>query len=204
MTDQHYSYPPFPVCRIPIILASKSPRRIELMRQAGLQFTVQVAGETDEIYPEELEREEIPIYLAQLKADAFMKVRNVDEAVVVTADTIVWHNGTVLGKPIDRDDAIRMLNFLSGDMHYVFTGVCLATSNRRHLFSAESKVFFRKLSMDEICYYVDSYQPYDKAGAYGIQEWIGCVGIERIEGSYFNVVGLPVQKLYCELRNFIS
>ena len=183
-----------------IILASKSPRRIELMQQAGLPFTVRLAGEIDEVYPPELQREEIPLYLARLKAEAFMcAVAIPDDTVVVTADTIVWVDNRVLGKPSGREDAIRMLETLSGNMHQVYTGVCLTTRQKQHTFFAESKVFFRPLTGDEIVFYVDRYQPYDKAGAYGIQEWIGYVGIEKVEGSFYNVMGLPIQKLYCEL-----
>ena len=196
---------PFPVYQIPIILASKSPRRIELMQQAGLQFTVQLAGETDETYPPELQREEIPLFLARLKADTFLQTVAIPgHTIVVTADTIVWINNRVLGKPAGRQDAINMLETLSGNMHRVYTGVCLTTNSKQHVFFAESKVYFRKLTKDEITFYVDRYQPYDKAGAYGIQEWIGYVGIEKIEGSYYNVMGLPIQKLYRELCSFIS
>ena len=185
-----------------IILASKSPRRIELMQQAGLQFTVQLVGETDEAYPQELQREEIPLYLARLKADAYLHAVAIpDDTVVVTADTIVWIDHRVLGKPSGREDAIYMLETLSGNMHQVYTGVCLTTNQKQHSFFAESKVFFRKLTGGEITFYVDRYHPYDKAGAYGIQEWIGYVGIEKIEGSFYNVMGLPIQKLYCELCN---
>ena len=195
---------PFPIYQVPIILASKSPRRIELMQQAGLQFTVQLSGEIDELYPPELQREEIPLYLARLKADAFLRdVTIPDDTIVVTADTIVWINDQVLGKPAGRQEAIDMLKILSGNMHQVYTGVCLSSNSKRHSFFDESKVYFRKLDIDEITFYVDHCQPYDKAGAYGIQEWIGYVGIEKIEGSYFNVMGLPIQKLYCELCNFI-
>ena len=184
-----------------IILASKSPRRIELMQQAGFQFTVQIAGETDEIYPPELQREEIPLYLARLKANAFLQSVSIpDETVVVTADTIVWINNRALEKPAERTQAIEMLAMLSGNMHRVYTGVCLSANSQQHAFSDETKVYFRKLSADEIAFYVDHYQPYDKAGAYGVQEWIGHVGIEKIEGSYNNVIGLPTQKLYCELE----
>jgi septum formation protein len=191
--------------QLPIILASKSPRRIELMQQAGLQFTVQLAGETDEQYPPELQREEIPLFLARMKADAFRRTVTVpDHTIVVTADTIVWINNRVLGKPAGREEAIDMLEALSGNMHQVYTGVCLTTNHKQHSFFAESKVFFRKLANEEITFYVDHYQPYDKAGAYGIQEWIGLVGIEKIEGSYNNVVGLPIQKLYSELCRFIN
>ncbi len=196
---------PFPIYQVPVILASKSPRRIELMQQVGLRFTVQLAGETDEIYPPQLQREEIPLFLARLKADAFMQAMPIaDDTIVVTADTIVWIDNRVLGKPADRPDAIEMLETLSGNMHQVYTGVCLTTNHKQRQFFAESKVYFRKLTRQEITYYVDHYQPFDKAGAYGIQEWIGYVGIEKIEGSYYNVMGLPVQKLYRELCGFIA
>lgn len=175
------------------------------MQQVGLQFSVQSAGDVDEIYPPELKREEIPVYLARLKADAFMEATDVAAGtVVVAADTIVWLSGTVLGKPAGRDDAIDMLCRLSGNMHYVYTGVCLARNGKKRLFSAESKVYFRQLDIEEIIYYVDNYRPLDKAGAYGIQEWIGYVGIKKIEGSYYNVMGLPIQKLYHELCDFIA
>jgi len=174
------------------------------MQQVGLQFTVQLAGETEELYPPELQREEIPLFLARLKADVFLQtVKIPDETIIVTADTIVWINNQVLGKPIDRQDAINMLKTLSGNMHQVYTGVCLTTNHKQHAFFAESKVFFGKLSCEEIILYVDSYHPYDKAGAYGIQEWIGYVGIEKIEGSHYNVMGLPIQKLYRELCDFL-
>jgi septum formation protein len=175
------------------------------MQQAEFQFTVQVAGETDEQYPAELQREEIPLFIARTKAETFLRnVEITDETIVVTADTIVWINGKTLGKPANRQEAIEMLEMLSGAMHFVYTGVCLTSNHKQHDFFDESKVFFRKLSREEITFYVDQYQPYDKAGSYGIQEWIGYVGIERIEGSYFNVVGLPIQKLYCELCDFIE
>jgi len=173
------------------------------MQQLGLQFTVQLSGETDELYPPELQREDIPLYLARLKADAFLSTVAIpDDAIVITADTIVWINHQVLGKPTDRQDAIDMLKILSGNMHQVYTGVCLSSNSKRHSFFDESKVYFRKLTIDEITFYVDHYHPYDKAGAYGVQEWIGYVGIEKIEGSHYNVMGLPVQKLYCELCDF--
>ena len=195
---------PFPIYQVPIILASKSPRRIELMQQVGLPFTVHQSGETDELYPPNLQREEIPLFLAHLKADAFFRdVAIPDNTIVVTADTIVWINQQVLGKPAGRQEAIDILKILSGNMHQVYTGVCLTSNHKRHAFFDESKVYFRKLTHDEITFYVDRYQPYDKAGAYGIQEWIGYVGIEKIEGSHYNVMGLPIQKLYCELNDFI-
>ena len=186
-----------------IILASKSPRRAELMQQVGLQYSVLVAGETDEQYPPELQREEIPLFLARLKSNAFFQVVTVpDDTIVITADTIVWVDGRALEKPACRQEAIEMLKTLSDKKHYVYSGVCIATNHKQFLFFDETKVFFKKLTSEEINFYVDNYQPYDKAGAYGIQEWIGYVGIEKIEGSYYNVVGLPIQKLYCELRNF--
>lgn len=193
----------FPIYQAPVILASQSPRRIELMQQAGLQFTVQFPCETDELYPPCLQREEIPLYLAHQKADAFLRTFGISgQTIVVTADTIVWINHQVLGKPAGRQEAIDMLATLSGNMHQVYTGVCLSTNSRKHTFFDESKVYFRKLHKDEISFYVDRYQPYDKAGAYGIQEWIGFVGIEKIEGSHYNVMGLPIQKLYCKLCDF--
>ena len=174
------------------------------MQQLGLQFTVQLSGEIDELYPFELQREEIPLFLAHLKADSFLRAVAIpDNTIVVTADTIVWINNQVLGKPADRQEAIHMLEILSGNMHQVYTGVCISTNCKRHAFFAESKVYFRKLTIDEIAFYVDRCQPYDKAGAYGIQEWIGYVGIEKIEGSHYNVMGLPIQKLYCELCDFL-
>ena len=171
------------------------------MQQAGLQFTVQLAGEIDEQYPPELQREEIPLFLAQLKANEFLrKIQIPAKTIVVTADTIVWINNKTLGKPANRQEAVEMLKTLSGKMHYVYTGVCLSSNHKQHSFFDESKVFFRELSNEEITFYVDRYQPFDKAGAYGIQEWIGYVGIEKIEGSYYNIVGLPIEKLYCELK----
>ena len=175
------------------------------MQQAGLQFTVQLSGETDELYPPGLQREEIPLYLARLKADAFLRAAAIpDDTILVTADTIVWINDRVLGKPAGRQEAIDMLEILSGNMHRVYTGVCMATNSKKHDFFDESKVYFRKLTIDEITFYVDRCQPYDKAGAYGIQEWIGYVGIEKIEGSHYNVMGLPIQKLYCKLCEFVN
>jgi septum formation protein len=175
------------------------------MQQLGLQFTVQLSGEIDELYPPELQREEIPLFLARLKSDAFFHAVAVpDDTIVITADTIVWINEQVLGKPSGRQEAIDMLKILSGNMHQVYTGVYLATNSKKHAFFDESKVYFRPLTIDEISFYVDRCQPYDKAGAYGIQEWIGYVGIEKIDGSHYNVMGLPIQKLYCELCDFLS
>ena len=175
------------------------------MQQAGLQFTVQLAGETDEQYPPALQREEIPLFLARLKADAFLRAVAIpDHSIVITADTIVWLNNMALEKPAGRQEAMDMLEMLSGNTHRVYTAVCLTTNHKQHSFFAETKVFFRKLTGSEITYYIDHYQPYDKAGAYGIQEWIGYVGIEKIEGCYYNVVGLPIEQLYRELCGFMS
>ena len=170
------------------------------MQQAKLQFVVQCADAIDESYPPYLQREEIPLYLARMKADAFMRDFTIfNDTVVVTADTIVWIDNRVLGKPAGREDAVHMLETLSGNMHQVYTGVCLTTNHQRRTFFDESKVFFRPLSDEEIAFYVDRYQPYDKAGAYGIQEWIGYIGVRAIEGSFYNVMGLPIQRLYREL-----
>lgn len=184
-----------------IILASRSPRRHRLLKELGLEFDIQVV-DVEEVYPEGLKREEIPVYLAKLKADAFPALGITDDQLVITADTIVWLNGKVLQKPVDREDAVRILKELSGNMHEVFSGVCLKSKNKMTSFHACSEVFFRELQKEEIEYYVDTYKPFDKAGAYGIQEWIGYIGIEKITGSFFNVMGLPTQKLYDELLKF--
>jgi septum formation protein len=183
-----------------IILASQSPRRQHLLKELGINFTVRIK-EVPELYPDYLKEEAIAVYLAKLKADAFLSELNEHE-LLITADTIVWVNGQVLGKPTDYDDAFRMLKILSGTMHTVYTGVCLITQQKEKTFWASTQVYFRQLGDHEIEYYLNSHQPYDKAGAYGIQEWIGYVGVERINGSYFNVMGLPIQKLYDELTNF--
>lgn len=183
-----------------LILASKSPRRQHLLKELHLPFTIKTLS-VDEVYPPHLKREQIPLYLARLKADAFSKTLNKNQ-LVITADTIVWINNGVLEKPTSRGEAISMLNTLSGDMHTVYTGVCLKTTVKEKTFWASTDVYFRALEQSEIEYYIDKYQPYDKAGSYGIQEWIGYIGIEQIKGSYFNVMGLPIQKLYDELKKF--
>lgn len=186
-----------------IILASKSPRRQQLLSGIGINFRTVNHLEMEEVYPAVLRGEEIPVYLAQAKA-AFYQSLIERNTLLITADTIVWLENEVIGKPFGEEDAIEMLMKLSGNMHEVFTGVCIKTATQERVFHAVSKVFFRKLSEDEIRYYVNGYKPFDKAGAYGVQEWIGYVGVERIEGSYFNVMGLPVQKLYCELLKLIE
>ena len=186
-----------------IILASGSPRRQELLRELGLEFEVHVNDSLEEKYPEELDQYEIPVYLAELKA-GFYPGSVPDSSLLITADTIVWLNGKTADKPVDRQDAIHILGELSGTRHEVITGVCFRNGKRMHSFYSATQVWFSQLSYEEILYYVDMYKPYDKAGAYGIQEWIGYIGIEKIEGSYFNVMGLPVQKVYHELKEFLA
>jgi septum formation protein len=186
-----------------IILASKSPRRQYLLKELGIDFEIIADTETDESYPPELSRHEIPVYLAEMKADRAM-ASVPDKTLLITADTIVWLKGKVINKPDGYAEALKMLEELSGEVHEVLTGVCLSTKQKRHSFYTSTLVYFARLLKEEIRYYVEQYRPYDKAGAYGIQEWIGYIGIERIEGSYFNVMGLPVQELYREMIKFLS
>lgn len=181
-----------------IILASNSPRRKELLAGLGLDFTVRVKPDVSEGYPQGLSSEEIAMYIANEKADANCVGMAKDE-LVITADTIVVANGEVLGKPKDNEDAKRMLRQLSGITHQVITGVAISTSEERKSFAVVTDVTFKQLSEEEISYYVENFHPLDKAGAYGIQEWIGYVGVTGINGSYYNVMGLPVQRLYSEL-----
>jgi septum formation protein len=183
-----------------VILASKSPRRQQLLSDLGLKFTVQ-SMDIPELFPENLGMTEVPVYLAELKAEAF-RPQLKDNQLVITADTIVWLNGHVLNKPADYDEGFRMLSDLSGKKHQVITGVCLLSASKKISFYALTDVWFKQLSDTEINYYLEHYKPYDKAGAYGIQEWIGYVGINRIEGSFFNVMGLPVQSVYEHLKTF--
>jgi septum formation protein len=183
-----------------IILASKSPRRKSLLKELGLKFEVRI-HETDESYPDSLQVKEIAGYLAEKKAIPFEN--EVDEkTIVITADTIVYIDNDVLGKPSDYDDAFKMLKKLSGRWHHVDTGVCIFSKTKKVTFTATTKVHFKILTDDEISYYITNFKPYDKAGAYGIQEWIGLIAAEKIDGSYFNVMGLPVQQLWEELREF--
>ena len=184
-----------------IILGSKSPRRQHLLKEIGVNFEVKVLEEIEEAYPDNLSKTEIPVYLAELKAKAFKNIIH-NNTLLITADTIVWMNNRVIGKPVDKEDAIRLLKKLAGIMHQVITGVCITTVNRTTSFYAMSDVYFSKLTDEEINYYIDTFKPYDKAGAYGIQEFIGYIGVERIEGSFFNVMGLPIHKLYNELKKF--
>ena len=183
-----------------IILASGSPRRSQLMLDAGFRFEIR-KKDVEEVYPSGLDIASVPEYLAKLKAAAFRGELKEDE-LVVTADTVVCVDAKILGKPHNRETAISMLETLSGKKHTVITGVCLTTSQKKESFSVHTDVYFKRLTAEEITYYVDNYKPFDKAGAYGIQEWIGYIGIERIEGSFYNVMGLPVQKLYEALQRF--
>lgn len=184
-----------------ITLASNSPRRRELLAGLGIDFTVKVIDGIDESWPHELRGEDIPLFISREKAAPYKQLIGPDE-LVITADTIVYVDGEVLGKPHDKADAVRMLKLISGRWHEVITGVTLMTVSKERSFAVTTRVRFCNLSDDEINRYVESGLPMDKAGAYGIQEWIGYVGVEAIEGSYFNVVGLPVQRLYRELMNF--
>ncbi|MBE6283502.1 MAG: septum formation protein Maf [Mediterranea massiliensis] len=184
-----------------IILASNSPRRKELLAGLGVDYEVRTLPDVDESYPETLQGADIPLFISKIKADAYKTLLQPDE-LMITADTIVWMDGMVLGKPRNRFGAIEMLRQLSGHTHQVFTGVTITTATRQHSFSVGTEVCFANLTDEEIVYYVDTYQPMDKAGAYGVQEWIGYIGVENISGSYFNVMGLPVQRLYRELLNF--
>ena len=181
-----------------LILASASPRRQQLMKDAGFTFEVRLKN-VEEKYPQELHLENVPEYLSKVKASAFREELKTDE-VLITADTVVCIHDRILGKPADRKEAISMLQKLSGNRHLVVTGVSVTTRTEQLSFSSRTDVFFKHLSNEEIEFYVDTYKPFDKAGAYGIQEWIGYIGIERIEGSFYNVMGLPIQKLYETLR----
>jgi len=185
-----------------IILASHSPRRQQLLRQLGIGFDV-IIKDYPENYPENLEGEEIAVFLSRAKASLF-KAEVSDNEIVITADTIVWCNNKVLGKPAGADEAKQMIRDLSDNTHEVITGVTLLSKSKEKTFSVSTRVTFDTLSDEEIDYYVEEFKPYDKAGAYGIQEWIGLAACTRIEGSYFNVVGLPVQRLYIELQEFIK
>jgi len=184
-----------------LILASRSPRRQQLLRELGIEFDV-VLKDYDESYPEHLKGEEIASYIASAKAGSFRKDLSPYE-IVLTADTIVWCNNKVLGKPVDEDDAFAILSEISGNTHEVITGVTILSSEKERTFTETTRVTFEILSEEELKYYISNFKPFDKAGAYGIQEWIGVVACSRIEGSYFNVVGLPVQRLYKELKEFI-
>lgn len=184
-----------------IILASKSPRRQELLKGIGLNFNV-LTKDVDESYPSRLSVYEVAPYLSLKKAKAFDDAELPDNYMIITADTIVVVGDEILGKPKDKENACEMLLKLSGKKHSVITGVTIRTKDRTKTFSAVSNVVFEKLDSEEINYYVDNFRPFDKAGSYGIQEWIGYIGVSAVEGSYFNVMGLPTQKLYTVLKTF--
>jgi septum formation protein len=181
-----------------LILASNSPRRKELLAGLGVPFEVRVLQDIDEHYPENLPVNEVARYIAKEKADAYRRIVAADE-LIITADTVVIVGDEILGKPIDEADAVRMLKLLSGRTHQVTTGVCLLTAEKERCFDVTTDVTFKTLTDEEIHYYVNRYRPFDKAGAYGIQEWIGYIGVTGLNGSYYNVMGLPVQRIYQEL-----
>lgn len=184
-----------------ILLASKSPRRREIMDMLKIPYTVVTLEGIDESYPDELDADKVSEFISNKKADAFLKRINDDE-MIITADTVVICDGKILGKPKDKEEACAMLRDLSGKTHKVTTGVTIATKKQRNSFTSETSVTFASLTDNEIKYYVDTYHPFDKAGAYGIQEWIGAVAVSGIDGSFYNVMGLPVHRLYQELKKF--
>ncbi|MBL7919470.1 MAG: septum formation protein Maf [Bacteroidia bacterium] len=184
-----------------LILGSASPRRQELLKSLGFEFRNQPVKVDETLWPKGLEAQEIPIYLAELKADAYEEELKEDE-LLITADTVVWCEGKVFNKPENFAEGKKMLETLSGKMHEVFTAVCLKSANKQTTFYDVSKVYFKKLKTDEIEYYLTNYSPYDKAGGYGVQDWIGYIGIDKIDGSFYNVMGLPVKELYEELIKF--
>jgi septum formation protein len=184
-----------------VILGSNSPRRRELLAGLGIPFEVRVMPGLDESYPPSLKNEDIPLYVAIKKMEAYLPSLK-DNELLITADTVVSIGNTILGKSAGRDEAIGMLRLLSGRTHQVITGVCLASRQKATSFCVSSNVRFATVKEEDIEYYVDNYHPYDKAGAYGIQEWIGYVAVEGIEGSFYNVMGLPIQRVYKELSAF--
>ena len=186
-----------------LILASASPRRRQLLADCGIQFTLAEKFECDETFPATMPCCEVAQHISALKSNAYPNPLS-EKDILLTADTVVIAENKILGKPADRAEAVEMLTLLSGRKHTVITGVTIRTATHTHSFSVESSVYFRALTSQEMDYYIDTYKPFDKAGAYGIQEWIGYVAIEGIEGSFFNVMGLPVQRLYVELDLFIE
>lgn len=183
-----------------VVLASKSPRRQELLKGMGVHFAC-LTKETPESYPD-MPFEKVPEFLSLQKSKAFSDDELPENYLLITADTVVIAGGEILGKPCDRDDALRMMDILSGSSHHVVTGVTVRSKTKTRSFSVKSKVTFARLDPDEMAYYVDNYRPYDKAGAYGIQEWIGYVGITGLNGSFYNVMGLPTRRLYQVLKTF--
>ena len=183
-----------------LVLGSASPRRKALLKEAGFDFDI-ITADIEENFSDDLKAQEIPIYLSKLKANHLIKSLGINQ-ILITADTIVWLNNKALNKPADYADACRMLSELSGKQHEVFTGVSITSHKKQVSFFVRTAVFFKELSQEEIEYYVNNYKPYDKAGAYGAQDWIGLVAVEKIDGSYFNVMGLPIKELYEHLKNF--
>lgn len=183
-----------------IILASNSPRRKELLGGLDIPFEVITINGLDESFSEDLKGEEIPLFLSEKKSEAYREFWSKPETIVITADTIVWMNDKVLGKPKNREEALEMLRSMSGKSHYVYTGVCVRSAEKKVSFVCSSEVRFANLDETEIEYYVDKYQPYDKAGSYGVQEWIGYIGVEHINGSFYNIMGLPIQRLYTVMK----
>ena len=184
-----------------VVLASQSPRRRELLAGLGIPFEVRVIEDIDEHFPEQLPASETALYIAKRKAEAY-RGQMTDDELIITADTVVIVGDKILGKPADKADALRMLRLLSGRTHQVTTGVCLMTTKMQRSFDVTTDVTFKALTDEEIMYYVNRYKPFDKAGAYGIQEWIGYIGVTGLHGSYYNVMGLPVQRIYTELQAF--
>lgn len=184
-----------------ILLASNSPRREELLRGIDIDFEIKVLPNIDESYPLDLPVEEVAEFVAQMKAKSYISILKEDE-LLITADTVVVLDGTIYGKPINKKDAAEMLRSLSGRTHRVISGVCLTSITKQTSFSVASDVEFEQLTVEEIEYYIERYSPFDKAGSYGVQEWIGFIGVKHINGSYFNIMGLPIQRLYRELISF--
>lgn len=185
-----------------VILASGSPRRQQFLKELDLDFEIRLS-DVEEVYPDALQGSEITDFLAELKASALTDSLKENE-ILITSDTIVWHENQALGKPKDYDDALQMLMSLSGKTHEVITSVCIKTKRNTNTFNETTKVTFNTLTEDEVKYYLNNYKPYDKAGSYGIQEWIGLIAIAKVEGSYVNVVGLPVDKVYQHLKKFVN
>lgn len=184
-----------------ILLASNSPRREELLRGIDIDFEIKVLPNIDESHPLDLPVEEVAEFVAQMKAKSYISILKEDE-LLITADTVVVLDGTIYGKPINKKDAAEMLRSLSGRTHRVISGVCLTSITKQTSFSVASDVEFEQLTVEEIEYYIERYSPFDKAGSYGVQEWIGYIGVKHINGSYFNIMGLPIQRLYRELISF--
>jgi septum formation protein len=183
-----------------VVLASNSPRRQELLKSLGVDYSVLVKNDIDEEYPEDIKKKEVAEYLAVKKAKAYSAEIKRDNLLLITADTIVLCDKTIMGKPANAEEAMAMLKLLSGRSHKVITGVAITTPEVQRSFSTKTKVYFKRVSDEDIAYYVEHYKPFDKAGGYGIQEWIGMIAIDYIEGSYYNVMGLPLQQLYAELQ----